>query len=231
MKLTVLPWSLSLTGPMAIYDLDLGFNPTAGFPSARPIVKPTARSRTDYAAFIGLGQRSRGGLYAPADVEEANDRFKANCGPAAFAASTQRTICSVMNLFPKYPGRPWTTIGDMRAAVATDGIQSAETDVLPKHGLALIQMNKGEQWLHPMAALKLSHWVAVCDGHFYDINWNGWLPQGVWEQVVFQALRKRHVGVVGWTIRNAIELNLPSIPRPGRRGRCSRSRVAGRPPA
>jgi hypothetical protein len=151
--------------------------------------------------FLSLGKKAQDGcLYNPADVGFANRHFNANCGPAAFAAITRRSICSVMKFFPKFPHKPWTTKGDMQALLRNASIEwTTVDDALPRCGLALIQLiGPWCRLRNPGAALSKTHWVGVYHDCFYDINWDGWLPKSIWEQLIYPALEDRHRGACGW---------------------------------
>ena len=161
--------------------------------------------------FLGLGKRAQThGLYNPPDVDEAHKQFGANCGPASFAALARKPVIDVMPFFPHFPERRWTTLGDMRCALRTAGISFQGTGkTAPRHGFALIQLERSEgtRPVHPMAALSLTHWVAVSDDCFFDINWDGWLPKPVWTRLVFPELRRVHRGVENWSVRSGIEVS------------------------
>jgi hypothetical protein len=152
--------------------------------------------------FLSLGRRGarNGSLYNPADVHFANRFFNANCGPAAFAAVTRRSICSVMRCFPKFPRKPWTTRADMESALKKMSTEwsPVESD-LPRRGLALIQLiGPWNRLRNPCAALTRTHWVGVYDDYLYDVNWDGWLPRFIWQQLIYPSLEERYRGACGW---------------------------------
>jgi len=159
---------------------------------------------------LNLGKRAQPhGLYSPADVNEAAANYRANCGPASFAAITRRSVTDVMTFFDQFPVKPWTTKTQMRVAMASANVKWRECGrELPSIGLALIQLIG--PWckpsIHPGASLARTHWVAVEDGAFYDINWEGWIPQDVWEQLVFVSLRDRYTGCSGWDVLVGFEV-------------------------
>jgi hypothetical protein len=161
---------------------------------------------------LNLGKRAQPtGLYSPADVNETAARYGANCGPASFAALTRRPISCVMSFFKQFPDRPWTNKTQMRTALNSANLEWRDCGPeLPSEGLALLQLLG--PWcrpgIHPGAALSRTHWVAVVGGALYDINWEGWLPQGMWEQLVFVRLRERYRGCSGWGVHAAFEVAL-----------------------
>lgn len=70
----------------------------------------------------------------------------------------------------------------------------------PSLGLTLIQWQgipnarafRGSDLVH-------THWVAVVENHFFDINWPAWVPQKNWEELVVDELMARK-GATGWTV-------------------------------
>lgn len=163
---------------------------------------------------LNLGKRAQPtGLYSPADVNEAAARYRANCGPAAFAAITRCPVSDVMMFFGQFPEKPWTTKAQMRAALNSANLEWRDCGAsLPGAGLALVQLLG--PWcrpgIHPGAALSRTHWIAVTNGAFYDINWEGWLPQDIWEQLVFVGLRDRYRGCSGWAVHAGCEVQAPT---------------------
>ena len=147
------------------------------------------------------------GCYSPADADEAQERFNANCGPAAFGAVLRSPITQVMPHFPHFPMRDWTTIGDMRKALqaACAEFGNAGT-LLPTYGLALLQLRVNDRPLHPLFSLGQTHWVGVCNGCFYDVNWRGWLPIPLWEKLVMPQFHFGTHQVRRWEVRNSIEV-------------------------
>jgi hypothetical protein len=159
-------------------------------------------------AHLNLGIRGAAtGLYSPPDLYDAHKQFGANCGPASFAAVARKPIRNVIHHFAHFPERDWTTIGDMKRALERAQFSFTETSERPGVGLALIQLKTAKVWVHPMAALSMTHWVAVYGDCFYDINWNGWLPIDYWEEIVFRTICRRRPKVNGWVITRALRLN------------------------
>lgn len=154
---------------------------------------------------LGLGQRAGNDcLYSPPDTQRACRIFKANCGPAAFAAVMRCTVCQAINFFPHFPERPWTTQGDMQRAFTNAGVNYCKTgEALPYYGVALIQITGpwSEKHAHPCAALSKTHWVGVYRDCFYDVNWDGWLPSRIWEDLVLPDIVARHPLAIGWRPR------------------------------
>lgn len=160
---------------------------------------------------LNLGKRAQpNGLYSPADVIQAAVNYRANCGPASFAALTRRPVSDVMVFFDHFPDKPWTTKNHMRGAMASAKLKWQECErELPKVGLALIQLIGPwcKPGIHPGASLARTHWIAVSEGAFYDVNWEGWLPQDVWEQLVFVSLQQRYTGCYGWDVLVGFEVD------------------------
>jgi hypothetical protein len=53
-------------------------------------------------------------------------------------------------------------------------------------------------------SLSQTHWVGVFQGCFYDVNWQGWLPIPIWEELVLSQLEFGTKPVIGWAVRNAL---------------------------
>ena len=82
--------------------------------------------------------------FVPWDIDVARINFGANCGPAAFAAVTQKEVCRVMQYFPHFPGCNWTNLTQMLRAFAMSGYGTCvERCAAPSRGVALVQ------WLGP----------------------------------------------------------------------------------
>ena len=89
------------------------------------------------------------GCYSPPDVIEAHRLFNANCGPASFAAVCRTAVTEVMPLFPQFPSRDWTTVGDMRRALQAALLNYSDTrTALPEYGIALLQLRVNDRPLH-----------------------------------------------------------------------------------
>jgi len=147
-------------------------------------------------------------LFAPPDVETAFLKFGANCGPAAFAALRHEAVCKAMQWFPHYPEKPWTNRTQMKAALDRAGeIWEPIGDRIPRHGLCLIELcGPWTTQSYRLARLRHTHWVAVCNGYVYDINWNGWLPLKNWEEIVAEELIRSHQQCYGWAVMTGFEV-------------------------
>jgi len=147
------------------------------------------------------------GCYSPSDVFEAQKQFNANCGPAAFSAICRSSIVPAMRFFPHFPERDWTTIGDMKKALRASDAEFVDSgNTLPEFGLALLQLRVNDRPLHPVFSLAQTHWVGVFHGCFYDVNWRGWLPIPLWEELVVSQLRFGTKPVIGWSVRNGLTI-------------------------
>src|SRR4029079_11281016 len=111
-------------------------------------------------------------------------------GPAAFGAVCRSQVTGAMRFFPHFPARDWTTIGDMKKALQAAAVKFADAGkALPEYGLALLQLRINDRPLHPLFSLSQTHWVGVCRGCFYDVNWGGWLTIPLWKHLVLSQLR------------------------------------------
>lgn len=147
------------------------------------------------------------GCYSPSDIMEAHRLFNANCGPASFSAVCRSSVQKAMQFFPHFPARDWTTIGDMKKALHAAQVKFADAGkALPEYGMALLQLRVNDRPLHPLFSLSQTHWVGVCRGCFYDVNWGGWLTIPLWKELVLSQLRFGVRPVIGWEIRNSLSV-------------------------
>lgn len=155
---------------------------------------------------LNLGHFSASrGCYSPSDIVESESEFGANCGPAAFSAVVRSPVRVMMGHFPHFPDRSWTTVGDMRSALRSANVDYLDgAKGLPDFGLALLQLRVNTRPLHPLYSLATTHWVAVVENFFYDVNWRGWLPISLWESVLLPQFRFGSKSVVGWEVRNSL---------------------------
>lgn len=135
-----------------------------------------------------LGYRAdyRPTLYAPTDVDIANMRWEANCGPGALAAVLGSEVMALRHLFPQFPAKAYTTLTAMRTAIMNAGFQSTTATPARCDG-ALAPLKRGLlqiQWAGPWTdspkangkwAYLHTHWIgAVCDAWgrlwIYDVN-------------------------------------------------------------
>jgi hypothetical protein len=95
--------------------------------------------------------------FVPWDTEIARINFGANCGPAVFAAVTEREVCRVMQYFPHFPQRSWTNLTQMLRAFLEAGCGTqVQRCAAPSHGVALVQ------WLGPWTEKQFfSRWSLV----------------------------------------------------------------------
>jgi hypothetical protein len=147
------------------------------------------------------------GCYSPSDVDYAEQVYRANCGPASFGAVCRSPVVEVMQYFPHFPERDWTTIGDMRRALNDAAIDFFDMgNTLPQYGLALLQLRVNDRPLHPFFSLHQTHWVGVCGDCFYDGNWGGWLPIWLWKDLVLSQLQFGARPVRQWSVRNSLQI-------------------------
>ena len=125
-------------------------------------------------------------LHAPNDVDLANARWGANCGPGAFAAVLGCNVFSLRTLFPAFPQKAYTTVTTMVAAL--DASQRPhrrrqlprQDGVVPSLELGLVQVQWTGPWTdspgaNPRWAYCFTHWIGVARGEVgklwvYDIN-------------------------------------------------------------
>lgn len=148
-------------------------------------------------------------LFVPWDIEVARINFGANCGPAAFAAVTQREVCRVMQYFPHFPERQWTNATQMLRALSAAGYRTRiEKCATPSHGVALVQ------WLGPWTAkdffsrwsLIHTHWVGVDGEWIFDHNACGWQTVAEWVTFTAAEIIREIPSATGWRIKYGIEV-------------------------
>lgn len=162
-------------------------------------------------------------LYVPWDIEIARFNFGANCGPIAFAVSTQMEVCDAMQYFPHFADahRRWTNSLQMGAALDAAGIHAQRLrQSFPTAGLALIQ------WLGPWTqpdffsrhSLRYTHWVAVADEEIFDPNAGQWLTKSNWSSEFASACLSEIRSASGWAVKygfgiSSSRYNCPSTSR------------------
>lgn len=143
----------------------------------------------------------------PWDIEVARINFGANCGPAAFAAVTQREVCRVMQYFPHFPERRWTNLTQMlRAFDAAGFVTRVEKCVAPSRGVALVQ------WLGPWTkrqfysrwSLVYTHWVGIDGDWIFDHNACCWQMLGEWSEGTAAELIAEIPHATGWRIKYGV---------------------------
>lgn len=151
--------------------------------------------------------------FVPWDIEIARINFGANCGPAAFAAVTQREVCRVMRYFPHFPERRWTNLTQMLRAFADAGFAThVERCAAPSHGVALVQ------WLGPWTekqffsgwSLMYTHWIGVEGDMVFDHNKCCWQTLGEWAVGTAPGLIAEVRRATGWRIKYGVEVTAES---------------------
>jgi hypothetical protein len=173
-------------------------------------------------------------LYVPPDVNEAHQRWMANCGPSAVAALFARPLSAVRDAFPWFPERPrcsptqlleavTTLVGDVGKLVSygpARGDVSVQVPRFPPRGLVVVQIDG--PWVDladKRIAYTYTHTVAVRETAgviwVYDINGGsvehpgGWLPLPFWSRDVMRLLVEEKKRATGWFVKAAIDLALP----------------------
>jgi len=133
------------------------------------------------------------------------DAFGLGCGQLAFAALAGLSFAETKRYFPD---RKWTNRRDMERALTEVGRQYEKLPgAWPRCGLCLVH------WVGPWttrnyapAILQHTHWVAVIEDFVFDANWGAWLPTENWEEVVVEAVLRRHSKASGWKSLSAYEV-------------------------
>ena len=154
-----------------------------------------------------------GAYPVPFDLDLCTRLFRANCGPASFAAVTGMLITDIIRFFPQFPHSPHTNIPQMRAALDGCGITSIGPEAKwPRDGLCLLQMTgpwtRGS-WSHSACCHR--HWIAVRNDFVYDVNVNAWMPRTEWENIVMSAITAANRRATGWYLLKALELVVQQV--------------------
>ena len=151
-------------------------------------------------------------LRSPADMMLANRMFGANCGPGALAASLSLEALNVMQFFPHFPGRPFTSVTHMRDALERCRLQTVEGRELPDYGVALLQFDGAwsRATTKPFWLARYRHWIAVRGQSVYDVNFHHWVDRAQWERSVIEAFRAVWPSVSGWRVERGFEI----LPQP-----------------
>jgi hypothetical protein len=149
-------------------------------------------------------------VFVPWDIEVARVNFGANCGPSAFAATTQREVCRVMQYFPHFPDQRWTNLRQMLRAFASARYSThVEKCAAPSHGVALVQ------WLGPWTekeffnswSLLYTHWIGVDGNWIFDHNACCWQTISEWAAGTAAVLMSEIPRAKGWRIKYGVEVS------------------------
>lgn len=123
------------------------------------------------------------GLFVPRDIGRARE-LAAACGHAAFAALTGRTVEAAMMFFPAHTWVNFQQMQDALDAVAESNyiVAIQRWPTFLESGIVMLQIMGPwtEIGVPYSAGLKHTHWVAVRDGHIFDINADKWLSEKEW---------------------------------------------------
>lgn len=148
-------------------------------------------------------------LRCPTDLQLASRLHRANCGPAAYAATFERNVLEVMECFPQFPRKPYTTCAQMISAFSKSGHVVRKVNGLwPVDGVALLQFLGpwGNEKSPSSAALRYTHWVGVKRDLIYDLNWGAWLPLLSWEALVYPMFTDFEPKISGWKVRCGLQI-------------------------
>lgn len=147
-------------------------------------------------------------LSCPSDITLASKLIGANCGPASFAAALECDVLGIMEYFPQFPKKPYTTIKQMRDSFFCSGIAVKEVSCLfPSNGVSLLQFLGPWTSKRSPRVLRYTHWVAVKGDLIYDLNWGGWLPLISWEAIVFPMFKEINPRITGWRILHSFHFD------------------------
>lgn len=161
------------------------------------------------------------------DIERAHFEWGCNCGPAALAAVTGRTLAEVRAAMPDFPDKRftspsmmWRALDALRVRYTKTGSGAAGPERgigWPRLGLARIQF--GGPWCKAGVPLPAryteTHWVGAyfdrpaSEVYVYDVNAAEWRTRHTWRREVLSALladRKRGDGT--WWITHSVEVRV-----------------------
>jgi hypothetical protein len=142
-------------------------------------------------------------LFSPPDVEQASDEWGANCGPAALAAITGRTLAQVRPVVEAsdFEQRGYMNPTHVKTALSALGLRFTVHGSWVRRGLLFVQW--GGPWLKPGvpigAAYRNTHWIAVDGAWVYDVNAShtahgGWIMRSAWD--------RPDVGLAAWIMQH-----------------------------
>jgi hypothetical protein len=143
----------------------------------------------------------------PDDLALSAHLYRANCGPASFAAVTGLLITDIIRFFPQFPTDPHTNIPQMKSALSRCGISAVDmTEEWPEDGLSLIQITgpwTDRTWSH--SACSHRHWVGVRNGYIYEVNEHAWMEFAGWSRSMGERAATRP-SATGWTLLKTLRL-------------------------
>ncbi len=165
-------------------------------------------------------------LFTLADAERANDEWGCNCGPAALAAVTGRSLADIRPLMGNFEQKRYTNPTLMFQSLHRTGAAWTELEGMPTFGLLRIQWEG--PWTQPgvpiRARYRHTHWIGIQqplhaamlnqfhrDAGIFDINAmnsGGWISYHDWACTLVPWLLKqcepRANG--GWHVTHRIEV-------------------------
>lgn len=160
--------------------------------------------------------------FSLADADRAYDEWGANCGPAALAAITGKTLDEVRPHLEGFDAKRYTNPTMMFAALRSLGVPHRSRPHYapmpwPAFGLARIQWEG--PWTRPGVPMRArygcTHWVGSArnGAGVFDVNClnngSGWVARGDWEQLVVPAIVETYPRADGkWHLTHAIEVTL-----------------------
>jgi len=143
----------------------------------------------------------------PVDLAPCVRLYRANCGPASFAAVTGLLVTDIIRFFPQFPADPHTNIPQMKSALSRYGVSAEDiTETWPEDGLCLIQITgpwTERVWSH--AACGHRHWVGVRNRCIYDVNEHAWSEYPIWAKSMGERAAA-HPRATGWKLLKSLRL-------------------------
>ncbi len=153
--------------------------------------------------------------FTEADATRAAEEWGANCGPAALAAMTGRTLDEVRPHLRDFEARGYTNPTLMHAALTSLGVEWRKIGPeLPTFGLIRIQWLG--PWMEPKvprrARYRYTHWIGSTvergERGVFDVNalnnGTGWVSFEEWQAVLAPYLWASYKRATGWAVADGV---------------------------
>lgn len=153
---------------------------------------------------------------APADVDQANETWGANCGPCSIAALLGMSLEHLRPHLGRFEQRRYMNPTQVRGVLEQLGLRYqivGTTGQWPTDGLVFVQWRGPWDKAPVHVQYQHTHWIAVRGAWIYEVNNREWCPRDFWREQVAPEIASRHEGSDGrWSVRTAYEVELPKPP-------------------
>jgi hypothetical protein len=142
----------------------------------------------------------------PSDIEEAHERWGANCGPCSLAAVLNLPVNKVRDLLDGFESRRYANPTHLKAALDRAGIRyKAIGPKLPRHGLAFIQWG-GHESKPIKVQYRFTHWIGIDGDRIFEVNAPNLTTFESWKEIMPGAIKNQGRGDGTFIVRAGIEL-------------------------